>query len=101
MDDAHEDEPGAELAAADQRPAPADSVTTLDDHRPSTGAGAVRENRIRIGKDCEGNLLRPPDRRPVRVPIPHAPRDRGVRARGLLEDLRRRNRGEVESGAWR
>src|SRR5437867_8016594 len=39
MDDAHEDQPGAELAAAHQRPASADLVTTFHDRRPSTGAG--------------------------------------------------------------
>src|SRR5215470_2928582 len=97
MNGAHEDEPGAQLTAAHERPAPAYPVTSLDDHRLSTGTGTVRENRIRIGKDCLGHFLRPPDRRPVGIPIPYTPGNRSVRTCEFFEDLRRRHRGEVEA----
>src|SRR5215813_4834101 len=35
VDDAHEDEPSADLAAAHQRPAPVHPVATIDDRSPS------------------------------------------------------------------
>src|SRR5215510_14122609 len=97
MNYAHEDEPGAKLTATYQRPAPAHSVTSLDDHCPSTRTGTVRKDHIRIGKDCFGNLLRPPGRRPVGVAIPHTPGDRCVCTCELFEDFRRRHRREVEA----
>src|SRR5262245_32670747 len=101
MDDAHEDQPGAELAAAYQRPAAAHLVTDCDDVGSPTGAGAVPQNHVRIGEDCMGNLLRPPHRRPVRIPIPYTPRNRGISPRELLEDFHRRERAEVEAAVKR
>src|SRR5262245_56182143 len=92
MDAAHEDQPGAELAATYQRPSAAHPVTAWDDVGSSTGASAGRQNHVRIGEDCMGDLLRPPHRRPVRIPIPYTPRYRGISPRELLEDFHCRER---------
>src|SRR5262245_25459811 len=58
VNDAHEDEPGADLAPAHQGPPPIHAVATLDDCGPSRGTRAVGEDHARVRKDLPGNLPR-------------------------------------------
>src|SRR5262245_17858397 len=49
--DAQEDEPGAQLTAAHEGPAPAYAIATIDDGGTSAWSCAVRQDHVRVGKD--------------------------------------------------
>jgi hypothetical protein len=86
MDYRPQNHPGRELAAADKRPATRHAIAVLDDLRLTRGARAVGGDDVRIAMDGVRRLGRELRRGPVRIAIPHAPRDRGISLGKLLED---------------
>ena len=83
--DRRQNHPGRDLATADQRPATGQAEATVDDMRLTRGLRIVGRDDVRIvmdgvprfgGELCCG---------PMRIAVPHAPRDRRVGFRQLLE----------------
>jgi hypothetical protein len=96
VDDAQKDHPGAEFASAHQRPSATDTISAVDDLRLPRRARTICGNDIRVGVDGSRSLRRELGGDPMRVAVPHAPCDRGVRPRQLLENLHRLRRGQIK-----
>ena len=86
--------PSSQPLTSDHRPFTQES--TRDDLCPTRGAGTVRGDDIGVGVDRSRSLGGELGGSPMRIPVPHAPRDRGVRPSQLLENLQRFHWREIE-----
>jgi hypothetical protein len=98
LDDAQKDHPSGEFASAHQRPSAIHAVSTRDNLSLSGGARTVRGNDIRVRVHSPCCLRRELSGSLMRIAIPHAPSDRGIRPRQLLENLHCFHRREIEPG---
>jgi len=96
VDDAQKNHPGGEFASAHHRPPATHTVSAGDDLRLPRRARAIRRNNIGVGVDGLRSLGRELGDRPMRVAVPHAPGDRCVRPRQLLEYFHRLHRRQIE-----
>src|SRR5262245_5040951 len=95
--DAQEHEPGAELTSADEGPAPAHTIATIDDRGTSAWSCTVRQDHVRLAEDELRDILVEAGRGPVNIGVPAAPRDRCIGARELLVDVDRLEWIQVET----